>query len=145
MSDQQFTLGKHIKIEGVTYLAVRFVRQSTFHEETTTGDTFIDQEEFVEARNKKGEVRFFMISQNRVAAQRDPGPCKGIKPYYWKGPKNAEDITADGGEGDSGGDSDHPVTGEAGSAGRVDGDNLGTEQTQADGGQSPSPGNRPVS
>jgi hypothetical protein len=82
---QQFTLGIHVKIEDVWYLPVRFVKQSTFHEETTTGTQFIDHEEFVELRDKDGGVKFASLSSSRTVANRDAGPCRGIKPYFWKG------------------------------------------------------------
>lgn len=82
---QQFTLGVHLKLEDEFWLPVRFVKSSTLHEETTTNTVFIEEEEFVELRNKKGQVKFASLSSQKRVAQRDAGPCKGIKPYFWKG------------------------------------------------------------
>lgn len=85
MSDtQQFTLGVHVKIEDHYWLPVRFVKSSTLHEEPTTNTVFIENEEYVELRNKHGEVRFATLSAQKIISKRDAGPCKGIKPYFWK-------------------------------------------------------------
>lgn len=81
----QFTLGVHIKLEDEFWLPVRIVHQSTFHEEQTTGTVFIEEENFVELRNKNGLARFASLSSNKTNSRRDPGPCRGIKPYWWKG------------------------------------------------------------
>jgi hypothetical protein len=81
----QFSLGVHVKIEDEYWLPVRFVDQSTFHEEPTTGVQFIEEEKFVEMRNKNGNARFASLGSTKTRAQRDAGPCRGIKPYFWKG------------------------------------------------------------
>lgn len=94
MSDQQFTIGHHVKLDdGEFWLPVRFVKQSTLHEEPTTGDIFLDNEEFVELRNAKGEARFAILNSERTATSRDVGPCKGIKPYFWKGTTNGNEVS----------------------------------------------------
>lgn len=77
------TLGVHVQLEGEWYLPVRIVDQTTLHEHKT-GTAWIDEEKFVELRDKEGKVRFVILFSERKIARRDPGPCKGIKPYYWK-------------------------------------------------------------
>lgn len=84
-AEQQFTLGVHVKLDDSYWLPVRYVESSTFHEEPTTGDMYIDDEKFVELRNSEGEARFAQVSLVRKPAIRDAGPCRGIKPYFWKG------------------------------------------------------------
>ena len=70
MSDQQqFTLGIHVKIEEEFWLPVRFVKQSTLHEEPTTNTVYIEDEEFVELRNKVGEVRSASLFSRKYEAQ----------------------------------------------------------------------------
>lgn len=85
--NQEFSLGKHVKLDDEWFLPVRIVDQSTLHEEPTTNSIFIDVEKFVELRNSKGEARFALLSSHRDQATRDAGPCKGIKPYIWKVPQ----------------------------------------------------------
>jgi hypothetical protein len=83
--EQSFTIGEHVKLEDQWWLPVRFVESDTLHEEPTTNAVFIDHEKFVELRSAGGEVKFFVLSSSRTMAQRSSGPCRGIKPYFWKG------------------------------------------------------------
>ena len=112
---QQFTLGQHVKMDGEFFLPVRFVKQSTFHEDPTMGSVFIVHEEFVELRDKEGKVRFAMLSSTKTPATRNAGPCRGIKPYFWQGaPINVEPTEAHRSETVSQGDHNNPVVGGAG-------------------------------
>lgn len=81
---QEYTLGKHIRIEGELFLVVRYCDSSTLFEETTTNTVLIEKETYVELRNKAGEARFIQLSSTKSPGSRDAGPIKGVKPYFWK-------------------------------------------------------------
>jgi hypothetical protein len=81
---QKYELGKHVKIDDELFLAVRFVDSTTLFEEPTTSTVFMEKEEYIELRNKDGEAKFVQLSSTKAPAERQAGPIKGVKPYFWK-------------------------------------------------------------
>lgn len=96
---QEYTLGKHVTIDGDRWLVVRFCDSSTLFEIPKTGDVYIEHEKYVEMRNAANQAKFHTLSIDRTASSRAPGNCRGIKPYFWKGDINAaaENPQDDGG------------------------------------------------
>ena len=83
-TETKYELGKHIKIDDILYLAVRYVDSTTLFEDTTTSTVWIEKETYIELRDKAGEVKFVQLTCSKAPAERVAGPIKGVKPYFWK-------------------------------------------------------------
>ncbi len=82
-TEVKYNLGEHVMIEGVRWLPVRYVDSTTLFE-TADGRVYVENELYVELRSAEGVARFVQLAVKAEPARRDPGPIKGIKPYFWK-------------------------------------------------------------